>query len=556
MEKYRILVVDDEEIIRELLVRSFGENDYHVETVEDAGVALKRIKEDSFNLLITDLKMPKVGGMDVLKEIKNVNPYIEVIIITGYPTIELAVDAVKIGAFDFICKPFDLEQMKTTVAKCLEKQKFSINHVKLGELATLFEISKTININTDIESLLAKILDSALEIVKARKGSILLLDENTRELTIRAARGLSAEVIKNTRIPLGEGIAGRVAEGGKPVLVTDSELDPAFQGNRDGRYSTKSFISIPLLSKYSSSQANVLGVINITEKNSGENFTEREQTLLSILSSQAVAAIKNYSLYSQLQDKIGALERLIKELEKTQSQLIQSEKLEAIGRLASGIAHEVKNPLGVILQGVNYFEANCPSGDEDAPMIFEMIKNNVKRADSIIRALVDFSRAGELCMETGDVNGIIEHSLILVQHITKLENIEITRDLQAGLPKILADKGKIEQVFVNLFTNAVQAMPGGGKLICRSRLAQCNTFEPGEEVIVVEVEDTGEGISQEHLKKLFEPFFTTKGPGKGTGLGLSVTRNIIELHKGAIEIASQVGKGTKVAIRFKVHRGG
>jgi len=220
------------------------------------------------------------------------------------------------------------------------------------------------------------------------------------------------------------------------------------------------------------------------------------------------------------------------------------------------------------LQGVNYFEANVPSGDEDAPMIFEMIKNNVKRADSIIRALVDFSRAGELCMETGDVNGIIEQSLILVQHITKLENIEITMDLQVGLPKILADKGKIEQVFVNLFTNSVQAMPGGGELICRSRLAQCNTlpegrinmtgntFEPGEEVIVVEVEDTGEGISQENLKKLFEPFFTTKGPGKGTGLGLSVTRNIIELHKGAIEIASQVGKGTKVTIRFKVHREG
>ena len=119
MEKYRILVVDDEEIIRQLLVRAFGENSYHVEAVEDAEVALKRIKEDSFNLLITDLKMPKVGGIDVLKEIKRINPYIEVIIITGYPTIELAVEAVKIGAFDFICKPFDLEQMKTTVTKCL-----------------------------------------------------------------------------------------------------------------------------------------------------------------------------------------------------------------------------------------------------------------------------------------------------------------------------------------------------------------------------------------------------------------------------------------------------
>jgi two-component system response regulator AtoC len=138
MEKYRILVVDDEEIIRQLLVRAFGENGYHVEAVENAEAALKRIKEDSFNLFIMDLKMPKIDGMDALKEMKNVNPYIEVIIITGYPTIELAVEAVKIGAFDFICKPFDLEQMKITVSRCLEKQKFSINYVKLGELTTLF----------------------------------------------------------------------------------------------------------------------------------------------------------------------------------------------------------------------------------------------------------------------------------------------------------------------------------------------------------------------------------------------------------------------------------
>ena len=298
MEKYRILVVDDEEIIRQLLVRAFGEVQYHVEAVEDAEAALNRIKEDSFNLLITDLKMPRISGMDVLREIKNVNPYMEVIIITGYPTIESAVEAVKKGAFDFICKPFNLEQMKIAVGRCLEKQKFSINYVKLGELATLFEISKAINNNAGIESLLAKILDSALEITKAKKGSILLLDENTGELTIRAARGLSAEVINNTRIPLGEGIAGRVAKEGKPVLVSGAEQIPGL-GN-SSRYETNSFLSIPLASKYLDSQENTLGVINITDKISQESFTEREKTLLSVLAGQAAVAIENANIYTQL----------------------------------------------------------------------------------------------------------------------------------------------------------------------------------------------------------------------------------------------------------------
>ncbi len=278
MEKHRILVVDDEDIIRQLLVRTLGENGYHVEAVEDAEVVPKKIKEDSFNLLIIDLKMPKVGGMDVLREIKSINPYIEVIIITGYPTIELAVEAVKIGAFDFICKPFDLEQMKTTVSRCLEKQKFSMNHVKLGELTRLFEISKTINIDTDIKSLLARILDSALEIVKAKRGSILLRDENTGELTVSAARGLSEEIINNTN----------------------------------------SFLSIPLVSKYLDSQENTLGVINIADKISQESFTEREQALLSVLAGQAAVAVENANIYNQLQHKISILRQTIDQLNQAQ----------------------------------------------------------------------------------------------------------------------------------------------------------------------------------------------------------------------------------------------
>jgi len=129
MVKNRILVLDDEEIIQQLLVRTFSEDRYQVEAAEDSDAALKRMKEELFDILITDLRMPKVSGMDVLKEVKRINPHTEVIIITGYPTIETAVEAVKMGAFDFICKPFDLEQMKTAVGKCLEKQKFAVEQL-------------------------------------------------------------------------------------------------------------------------------------------------------------------------------------------------------------------------------------------------------------------------------------------------------------------------------------------------------------------------------------------------------------------------------------------
>jgi signal transduction histidine kinase len=146
----------------------------------------------------------------------------------------------------------------------------------------------------------------------------------------------------------------------------------------------------------------------------------------------------------------------------------------------------------------------------------------------------------------------------------ELKNIKVVREIQEDLPKVLVDKSKLTQVFINLFINAIHAMPEGGKLTIRSFVKQIEenrngtdersdgSFEVGEKVVVVEIEDTGMGISEENLKKIFNPFFTTRSQGKGTGLGLSVARNIIIMHKGLIEVKSQVNKGTRVIITLRI----
>jgi signal transduction histidine kinase/DNA-binding response OmpR family regulator len=545
MENNRILVVDDEEIIRQLLVRTFAEGQCHVEAVEDVEVALNRLKGDSFNLLITDLKMPKVSGMDFLKEIKRANPYIEVIIITGYPTIELAVEAVKIGAFDFICKPFDLEQLKITVSRCLEKQKFSINHVKLGELTTLFEISKTISIDTGIESLLARILDSALEITKAKRGSILLLDENTGKLTVRAARGLSEEVIKNTKIPLGEGIAGRVAKEGKPLLVSGAEQVPG-QGS-SSRYETNSFLSIPLMGKYLGSRENTVGVINVTDKISRENFTDREETLLSVLAGQAAVAVENAKIYSQLQSKILTLGQTIDQLNQTQNQLIQSEKMAAVGQLAFGIAHEIRNPLGIILGGVEFLEKNLVKKDGIKKEIVEKLKQSIDRANNIIVDLLRFSRTSKLEAQSVDICALMEEVISLIKNQAYSKDVRIVKNYTDSALSVLADPALLRQVFFNLCINAIDSMFKGGRLtlnIYSGQGARAN------KEVIIEIADTGKGIPKDILPRIFEPFFTTKEPGKGTGLGLSIVHLILERHKGAIGVESAVDKGTKFTIRL------
>jgi signal transduction histidine kinase len=275
------------------------------------------------------------------------------------------------------------------------------------------------------------------------------------------------------------------------------------------------------------------------------------------------SAVDRYGIKKEKERLEKEVREAYAKLKETQNQLIQAEKLSAIGQLASGVAHEVRNPLGIILQGVNYLENRISAGDQDIFETLGMIKSSIMRADKIINALFDFSKAGSMDSKPEDVNSILEVSLNLVKAKFKFKNIEIVMETKKDIPMISADKNKLEQVFINILLNAVQAMPDGGKIIIRSydkKLEEAKNgigkrnedyFKIGELAVIVEIEDTGVGIPEENLKKVFDPFFTTKGPTSGAGLGLSVTQNIINMHKGLIDIKSQAGKGTKVAITFK-----
>lgn len=260
----------------------------------------------------------------------------------------------------------------------------------------------------------------------------------------------------------------------------------------------------------------------------------------------------------------GRLEKSLEQLKETQVQLIQAGKMEAIGRMASGVAHEVKNPLGIILQGINYLEGKAQAEDQGGRDVLQMMKDSVKRADGIVHALLDYSRAEGLKQERQDINAVIESAIELTRHRLKFLPIELVRELGKGLPKIFIDRGKIEQVFVNLFNNAFDAMPQGGKLYVRSFLSDRKApeervgnrkedgFRVGEAILVVEVEDTGLGMDESTINKIFDPFFTTKDRSEGTGLGLSIARSILEMHNSLIRVESKKGKGTKFSILFKI----
>jgi signal transduction histidine kinase len=249
------------------------------------------------------------------------------------------------------------------------------------------------------------------------------------------------------------------------------------------------------------------------------------------------------------------------ELKSAQLQLIHAEKLESIGRLAAGVAHEVKNPLAVIQLGIDYLSQTFRE-DKDVMETVGDMDDAVKRADTVVKGLLEFSRPTELDIKTLNLNTVLEESLLLVKYELSKNNISLDKQLDDELPDVELDRNKMKQVFINIFMNAIHAMGKDGTLTVKTSSSQlskelynlhCKStkhFKTGDKAIIVEIEDTGTGIPEDKIDKLFEPFFTTKPTGLGTGLGLSVTRNIIDLHKAAINIMNRKAGGASVSIIF------
>lgn len=257
------------------------------------------------------------------------------------------------------------------------------------------------------------------------------------------------------------------------------------------------------------------------------------------------------------------LKKTYNELKETQDQLIQNEKMAAIGRLTSGVAHQIRNPLGIILMGVEYLDSSLSEKNENIEKSIKIIKQAVERASKIIFDILQFSRKTEITFESVDVCELLDDTITLIERGENLKNIKIIRNYPEGTVKCTGDRNLLQQVFINLMGNAVDVMQEGGtiKINVSYRLASRSGnkvgkrtddhFNVGDRMAVVEIEDTGKGIPEDLLPKIFEPFFSTKETGKGTGLGLSLAYLIIDRHRGSIDVESSINQGAKFTINLQ-----
>jgi diguanylate cyclase (GGDEF)-like protein len=303
-KKERILIVDDDKILSEHLKAGLADENYQIVAVSKGSAAIELAKAEGFNLAILDLVLPDIQGIDLMRALNQLTPHTNFIVLTGYATISSAIEALKVGAYDYLIKPFDLDHLKLVIRRGLEKQRLMLKNLDLLEklekekikLGIIMDAYNRISEIFRLDELADFVADKAVLIAEAERASLMIVDEGAGELVVRGFKGLDKEK-KGMRMKIGQLVAGWVAQEGQVMLVKDIETDPRMRLQlRNPQYKTKSFISLPL-----KTDNQVVGVINVTDKLAEmEVFTDEDLRYLSLLAHQTVIQIANIRLCEKL----------------------------------------------------------------------------------------------------------------------------------------------------------------------------------------------------------------------------------------------------------------
>jgi len=555
----RVLVVEDETTIGVMIREILEENgcDVHVATSAEEGLGL--LEESPFDVALLDIVLPRMSGLGLLDEIKRRRPETEVVMMTSHSSVDTVLHAIRQGAYDYLEKPFDdVEQVWMCVERVLEKVELRrANRNLLAEQqrrneelsAAVMRLTSFIEAGHAMSRLLSlpDLLDCFLGLVTKELGvdraSLMLLDERTGELSVAAHRGMDGVPVEEIRVRLGEGVAGTVARTGELLLVEDVE-SADIPGGRTNPGLSGSFMSAPIvLSIPIKSPEKVLGVINVTNRRSGRPFDEGDLAYLGGMAGQLAVAIDRAAQFRSLQEAYESLQR-------AQEQLVFSERLNVVGRMAAGVAHEFNNALSVILgRTESALDSISTNGEPDLEKLRRDLTAVVRTSlhgAAAIRRIQDYTRIRrDLPREVVDLNGVVCDSVEMTRPKWKGESesrgrgVDLALDL-GDIAAVEANPHELNQVVSNLIFNAVEAMPDGGHLVLRTRQ------EGGD--VVLDVSDTGAGMDEETRAHVFEPFFTTKE--SGNGLGMSIVYGIVTRHRGDISVRSAPGEGTTFRIRL------
>lgn len=539
MYRGKVLVVDDDTTVNTMLSEVLSRQGYRTETACAAGQALEKYRGGSFDVVVSDVKMPGMSGTDLLREIRAIDQDTAVILVTGYADLASAREAVKSGAFDYVLKPFDLDELVREVAAAAadthrrreEREHHRRLEVLIEERTQDMEFqSSALRLEQERFHGILKSANFGLLVLNGDDDRVILINQQAHKY-LQLRSGPRADFYdEDYRALFPDEISERITKLAATVKQTRKVCRlPSFT-NGDGLILEMQ--SYPVLSQ-EALRATVVVVNDITERT------------------------------------------------RLEEQLLVSSKLAGIGELAAGIAHEINNPIGFVASNTRTL-SRYVSGLTDLVGAYHQLKDiasagqacdelvrkiealeeqldlgyvlndmeslvaenrdGLDRVVKILRDLKNFSHVDEEQPQQTDLNRLIEDALNLTRNELKYK-ATINTDF-GELPPLLCHPGQISQVFINILVNAAHAIEESGTISIVTR--------GDDKQIMAIVSDTGCGIPRDALPKIFDPFFTTKQRGKGTGLGLSIALEIMQKHGGSIAVESEVGQGTTFTLTFPI----
>ena len=496
----KLLLIDDEPDILRVLSMSLKADGYDVVSAPNGAEGIAVFEKEKPDIVITDIKMPGMDGIAVLKKVKALNADTEVIIITGHGDIENAIEALKHGASDFINKPVRDEALAIALSRARER----------------FDIKQQLKeYTTDLE----RKVDEATRELRRRSNFQINLIRSSNDGIIATGKDLKI-VIYN---PTAKGIFGYTpSETIDKMQAADlfpAELAADLQAALNGKNDIK----------------NLAWRETTIASKDGENIPVRFSGTILLENNQPVGTV---AFFQDLRE--------IKHLEK---ELLKSERLAAIGQTVAGLAHGIKNILHG-LKGGSYLVDIGIKKDESEKLKkgWEMIKRNIGRTSNLVMDLLSYSKEREPEFETCWPNQIADDVCALLQEKARENNVQLDKDFDDSIGEVLMDPNSVHEVLLNLVSNAVDACLFDEDTSKNFQVDLKTTHEK-DNVIKFEISDNGIGMDEAVIRKLFTSFFSTKGH-RGTGLGLMVTRKLIEEHNGSIDVNSQPGKGTTFIVRL------
>ena len=506
---WKIVLIDDEEDIREVLSVSLQDAGFKVKTAADGTVGIQLCREFAPQIVITDIRMPGMDGLQVLATLKQIYPDIEVIVATAFGEMDLAIRALQLDASDFITKPISDEALHLALKRA--RDRFT-SKKQLQDYTSLLEKEKA-----ETSQQLLRNIAFQRNLIESSMDGILACDENGVILTFNRSM---------------EKMLGYA----KAETLHAMSIEQFFAVNEYEHFQEK--LSDEM---YGGQDRLVLYETRLLEK-SGREIPVQVSAALLFDQGRPEGLV---CFFRDLRE-IRKLEREISD----QARILHQDKMMSLGRLAASVVHEINNPLSGILNYLRLMKRVLGQGPlaedrrEKFQRYLDLVENETNRCSQIVSSLLSFSRVSPPAFGKVQIDELLNRCILLSQHKLELSNIHLESDIPKSLPPAEGDFNQLQQCVINLIFNAIDVMPVGGTLYLNGH------FDNHRKMVIVTVKDTGRGISPRDLPHIFEPFFTTKNEGYGVGLGLSTVYGIIERHKGKITVESQPGEGAAFFIEL------